>query len=135
MVSLNISLAELQTFLLIFLRVGAILLTLPIFGSRNIPILFKAGLSFAISLLLYPILNLDEFPVQFGIFSFGLGIISEVILGVIIGLSVKMVFAGMQLAGQLVLRWNSRRGNCDRQTGLSEYYNHRSHVQQCRNGL
>lgn len=89
-------------FLLIFLRVGAILLTVPIFGSKNIPILFKAGLSFAISLLLYPILNLDKFPVQLGALSFGLGVISEVILGTIIGLSVRMVFAGMQLAGQLV---------------------------------
>jgi flagellar biosynthetic protein FliR len=32
---------------------------------------------------------------------FGIGVISEVILGVIIGLSVRMVFSGIQLAGQL----------------------------------
>ncbi|MBW1784096.1 MAG: flagellar type III secretion system protein FliR [Deltaproteobacteria bacterium] len=98
----NVSLAEVQTFLLIFLRVGAILLTLPIFSSRGVPPLFKIGLSFAMSLLLYPILNLSQFPVQLGIIPLGLGIISEIILGVIIGLSVRMVFAGVQLAGQLV---------------------------------
>ena len=102
MAHLNISLAEVQAFLLIFLRVGAILLTMPILGSRNIPVLFKVGLSFTIGLLLYPILNLDEFPAQFEIISFGVGVISEIILGVIIGISVKMVFAGVQLAGQLV---------------------------------
>ena len=62
----NVSLAEIQTYLLIFLRVGAILLTVPIFGSRNIPVVFKVGLSFAISLLIYPILNLDEFAAQMG---------------------------------------------------------------------
>jgi len=102
MAHLNISLAEVQAFLLIFLRVGAILMTVPILGSRNIPILFKVGLSFTIGLLLYPILNLDEFPAQFEIISFGVGVISEIILGVIIGISVRMVFAGVQLAGQLV---------------------------------
>lgn len=102
MAHLNISLAELQAFLLIFLRVGAILMTVPILGSRNIPILFKVGLSFTIGLLLYPILNLDEFPARFEIISFGVGVISEILLGVIIGISVRMVFAGVQLAGQLV---------------------------------
>ena len=102
MAYLNISLAEVQAFLLIFLRVGAILLTVPIFSSSTIPLLFKVGLSFTIGLILYPILNLDEFPTQFEIISFGAGVISEIILGVIIGTSVRMVIAGVQLAGQLV---------------------------------
>jgi flagellar biosynthesis protein FliR len=102
MATLNISLAELQAFLLIFLRVGAMLLTLPIFGSASIPAAFKIGLSFAITLLLYPILNLDDFPAQLNVFSLGIGMISEILMGVIIGLSVRMVFAGVQLAGQLV---------------------------------
>lgn len=78
------------------------LLTLPILGSASIPALFKIGLSFAITLLLYPLLNLEGFPVQPSILALSLGMISEIILGVIIGLSVRMVFAGVQLAGQLV---------------------------------
>ncbi|MFO7600109.1 MAG: flagellar biosynthetic protein FliR, partial [Candidatus Desulfacyla sp.] len=75
---------------------------LPIFGSESIPAPFKIGLSFAITLLLYPILNLNEFPVQLSIIPLSLGMFSEIMLGVIIGLSVRMVFAGVQLAGQLV---------------------------------
>jgi len=98
----NVSLTEVQLFLLIFLRVGAILLTLPIFGSASIPAAFKVGLSFAVTLLLYPILNLEGFPVQLSILPLSLGMISEIMLGVIIGLSVRMIFAGVQLAGQLV---------------------------------
>ncbi|HEJ83241.1 MAG TPA: type III secretion protein, partial [Desulfobacteraceae bacterium] len=54
------------------------------------------------ALLLYPILNLEEFPVQLSILPLSLGMISEIMLGVIIGLSVRMIFAGVQLAGQLV---------------------------------
>jgi len=98
----NVSLAEVQIFLFIFLRVGAILLTLPIFGSASIPAPFKIGLSFAVALFLFPILNLNEFPAQLNIISLSLGMITEIMLGVIIGLAVRMVFAGVQLAGQLV---------------------------------
>ena len=102
MATFNVSLVEVQVFLLIFFRVGAILLTLPVFGSASIPPVFKIGLSFAIALLLYPILNLEGFPVQLSIIPLVLGMISEIIMGVIIGLSVRMVFAGVQLAGQLI---------------------------------
>jgi len=102
MAAFDVSLVTIQTFLLIFLRIGAILFTVPIFGSRAIPPLFKIALSFAVSLLLYPLLNLSLFPVQLDVIPLVLLIISEVILGVIIGLSVRMVFAGVQLAGQLV---------------------------------
>lgn len=102
MANFNVSLAQVQTFLLIFLRVAAILLTLPILGSRNIPTTFKIGLSFALSLILYSVLNLNILPVELNIFSLGVGAVSEIVLGVIIGLSVRMIFAGVQLAGQLM---------------------------------
>ncbi|MCF8120417.1 MAG: flagellar biosynthetic protein FliR [Deltaproteobacteria bacterium] len=98
----NVSLSEVQAFLFIFLRVVAILMTLPILGSRNIPAMFKIGLSFALSLLLYPILDLNAFPSQVAILPLAVGIISEIMLGVIIGLSVQMIFAGVKLAGQLM---------------------------------
>ncbi len=102
MLSLNISLLQVQTFLLVFLRVAAILLTAPIFNSRSIPVLFKAGLCFAVSLILFPLLDLNDFPVRFEVIPLVIGIISEVLIGVIIGLSVNMLFVGIQLAGQLV---------------------------------
>jgi len=102
MTFVNISLPQLQMFFLVFLRVGSILLTLPIFNSRNIPVLFKMGLSFTVSLVLFPILNLDDLPLRPGLIPFGIGVISEVLIGVIIGLSVRTIFAGVQLAGQLV---------------------------------
>jgi flagellar biosynthetic protein FliR len=97
----NIPLQHLQAFFLIFLRVGAIMMTAPLFGSKNIPVLLKAGLLLSISIVLYPIINLDPIPFLTEIMPFGLGVIGEIILGVAIGLSVRLLFAGIQLAGQL----------------------------------
>jgi flagellar biosynthetic protein FliR len=97
----NISLPQLQIFFLIFLRVGAIMMFVPVFDSRNIPVLFKAGLVFSVSILLFPILKLDNIPFINSAIPFGIGVIGEIMMGAVIGLSVRLIFAGIQLAGQL----------------------------------
>jgi flagellar biosynthetic protein FliR len=101
MISLNISLPQLQMFFLVFFRVGAILMTMPVFSSKSIPHLFKLGLAFATSLALFPLLELSTVPVSNSIFGLGIGVAGEILLGFVIGFSVKLIFAGVQIAGQL----------------------------------
>jgi len=101
MTGFDFSLTQLQTFFLIFLRVSAIMATAPLFDSKNIPVVFKAGLALAVSSLLFPVLKLGDTPFPTQVVPFAIGIAGEIILGVIIGLSVKLIFAGIQLAGQL----------------------------------
>jgi flagellar biosynthetic protein FliR len=101
MISFSIPLPQLQVFFFIFLRVGAILMTMPIFKSKSVPVLFKAGLTLAASMVLFPILNLKAFPELTNVISFGIGAIGEILLGITIGLSVNLIFAGIQMAGQL----------------------------------
>ena len=102
MVSFNVNLAQLQMFFLVFLRLGAILMSIPIFGGKNIPIVFKAGLAISVSIILFPILELEAIPSYDQAIPFGIGVLSEIMMGVIIGLSVNLIFSGIQLAGQLV---------------------------------
>ena len=101
MIALNISLPQLQLFFLVFLRVGAILMSIPIFDSKGIPLIFKMGLAFAIGIVLFPLLKLDVVPMASDIFSLGISVVGEIFLGLTIGFSVKLIFAGIQLAGQL----------------------------------
>jgi len=101
MIYLNISLPQLQLFLLVFLRIGAILLTMPVFESNTIPHLFRLALAFAVSLILFPLLKLNPMPVAGSIIALGIDAAREILLGLTIGFSVKFVFAGIQLAGQL----------------------------------
>jgi flagellar biosynthetic protein FliR len=60
------------------------------------------ALAFAVSLILFPMLDLNPVPPVSNIFTLGLGAVGEILLGLIIGLSVKLIFAGIQLAGQMV---------------------------------
>lgn len=101
MITLDIPLLQIQMFLLVFLRLGAILVFMPIFDSRSIPVLFKAGLALAMSVMLFPLLQLETVPLFSNFLSFGIGVVGEIMLGAIIGFSVKILFAGIQMAGQL----------------------------------
>jgi flagellar biosynthetic protein FliR len=101
MISLHISLPQLQMFFLVCLRIAAILMSMPVFESNTMPHLFKLALAFATGLILFPMLKLDPLPVAGSIFALGIGAAREILLGLTIGLSVKFIFAGVQLAGQL----------------------------------
>jgi len=101
MISVQLSLPQVQLFFLVVLRIGAIVLTMPVFNSKSIPILFKLGLAFAISLALFAILKLEPVPVFDQFLPFAIGVIGELMIGISIGLSVRVIFAGIQIAGQL----------------------------------
>ena len=101
MISVAIPLPQLHMFFLIFMRVGAILMTMPILKSKSIPVLFKAGLALAASVVLFPILKLENFPVASGLAPLAIGMFGEILLGIMIGLAVNLIFVGLQLAGQL----------------------------------
>jgi len=101
MVSFNISLPQLQLFFLVFLRVGAILMSIPVFDSRSIPVFFKIALALATSIILFPMLELEPLPMATNLLAMGVSVAGEILFGLVIGFSVKLIFAGIQLAGQL----------------------------------
>jgi flagellar biosynthesis protein FliR len=90
-----------QITMLIFLRVASIILTMPVFDGRNTPILFKAGLALSVTLLLLPQAEIKEPFVFTEALPFGVGVMSEILLGVTIGLSVRLFFAAIQFAGSI----------------------------------
>jgi len=102
MVNFTVPSVQIQTFIFIFLRVSAITMSIPILSQKSIPILFKAGLAFSISIILLPGIKLENIHYINELIPFGMGIMYEVMLGIVIGLSVRLIFAGIQLAGQII---------------------------------
>jgi flagellar biosynthesis protein FliR len=66
MISLQVSYPQVQMFLLVFLRVTVIMMSLPIFSGNNVPNMFKAGLSLAVALTLFPVIDLTVLPAMTG---------------------------------------------------------------------
>ena len=71
------------------------------FDNRSIPLLFKLALAFATSIILFPLLELNPISVSTSLVALGIGVAGETLLGFVIGFSVKLIFSGIQLAGQL----------------------------------
>ena len=101
MISLQVSYPQVQQFLLVFLRVTAILMSLPIFSGNNVPNMFKAGLALALSLVIFPVIDLTALPDMSGWVFVTMGVVSEVLLGLSIGLAIRLIMAGIQMAGQV----------------------------------
>ena len=92
---------QFHLFLLILLRVSALLIVTPIFGHRNYLARAKIGLAFMISLILFPVLSSSPFQVPEGVVPYALMMAREVVMGLVLGFAVLLFFVGVQFAGQL----------------------------------
>lgn len=101
MVSLAVSLPQLQLFFLVFLRTGAFLMSLPMINAPSVPVLFRIGLAVSASILLVPVLPPFDLPYLSDGFSLGVAAAGEILLGLLAGMAVRLVFEGLQLAGQV----------------------------------
>jgi flagellar biosynthetic protein FliR len=99
---LPLSYEEFKVFFLILIRVSVILFMFPFFSSRVIPVLTKAGLALIITVILYPVI--DTAPGAFPTTLWGMArmVLSELIVGMILGLLVQMFFEGVRIMGQTV---------------------------------
>lgn len=93
---------QIDAFVLVFLRVSALIAMIPIFGDRSVPMTVKGGLSLFLSFLIFPFV-LGFLPVMATslmpqIFTMG----GEIMIGIIIGLVSRFLFAGIQLGGELI---------------------------------
>ncbi len=94
---MEIKTQEFIDFVLILLRAGIVMTLLPIFGSKNLPALFRIGFIIALSFLLTPLIDIK---VSEG--DIPLIIISEVIAGLIMGIIARSVFMVAEMAGQVM---------------------------------
>jgi flagellar biosynthetic protein FliR len=95
-----ITVEQIETFVLIFLRVSAIIIVIPILGNRTVPLKVKGGLSIIIAFLIFPFVHSPA--ASYEVIPLVLKMAGEVLIGIIIGLTGRLLFAGIQLAGQLV---------------------------------
>ncbi len=100
--SVLISMQEVVRFSVVLARVGGVLVFAPFFSSRSIPAQAKVVLALVASLALLPAVPLSKMPEDLGIGAIlGIGL-GQMVFGMVIGLTASFVFAGMQMAGQLI---------------------------------
>lgn len=84
-------------FLLVLLRSSVFFAFLPILGSSSLPGRFRIGLAIAIAALLTPVVDFHAAGNDVAVI-----VLREVVLGMALGLSVRFVFYGIEIAGQMM---------------------------------
>jgi flagellar biosynthetic protein FliR len=92
---------QMQGFFWVLIRVSTLFFLLPLFGARNIPSLWKAGLSFVVAIILTPVVPLPaSLPVSAP--EIIVGILSEVLMGFILSLTIRMFLSATEMGGQFM---------------------------------
>ncbi|MEP5621112.1 MAG: flagellar biosynthetic protein FliR, partial [Hyphomicrobiales bacterium] len=90
-------------FMLMFARLGTMIMIMPALGESSIPSRFRLTIALALTLVLYPVgsseypPNLIANPVQLAILLF-----SEIAIGVGIGLCARLITSALQIAGVII---------------------------------
>ena len=98
--NIHILLPQFQAFLVLVSRIGGLLAALPVFSGRTIPVKVKLGLVLTLSLMLAPSIPMPTVSLDPVILAGGM--LSEITIGVTIGLAVRLMFGALEVAGELL---------------------------------
>ncbi len=96
-----ISIEQIEFFLIILVRISGFIFTAPFFNLKNVPTRVKVGLAGGLAILLYNTLPYE--PVLYdGVTGLTLLLVSETLVGLILGFMANICYQILQFAGQLL---------------------------------
>ncbi len=99
MVHYDVSYADLEFFLLIFVRITAMVYIVPFFSMNAVPRRFRAGLSFFMAVLVYGTMSTHE-PIFYDtVFQYAIIVLKEMVTGLLLGMGVNMCTTILNLTG------------------------------------
>ncbi|MEI5906188.1 flagellar biosynthetic protein FliR [Bacillus spongiae] len=88
-----------SVYLLIFVRLSAFFVTLPLFSYRTIPAQHRIGFSAVLAWIMYYVVATDPIPIDGYYF---LLIIKETMVGLLVGFTAYMIVSAIQIAGGFI---------------------------------
>ncbi len=93
---------QIELWLLVLVRVSVMVFLLPIILTDEVPAKFKAGLSFFLSLVLFPTLPATSVLIPESVPAYMFLAMREIYIGAVMGFAGTFVFAGLRFAGSWV---------------------------------
>lgn len=98
--ALHIAVPQFQHLLVVLARIAGILAAMPVIGSRSVPPMIKLGMALALGVALLPVVRVPDLPEDPLRMTMGLG--AEFLVGLVIGIGLRLLFAGIELAGEMM---------------------------------
>ena len=102
MISLNWLPGTAYALVLVFARVGSILMLIPAIGETNIPSRFRLTFALALSFVLYPLVSTRLPPLADDLTSIVIALGHEIIIGLTIGTIARLAVSSAQVAGSII---------------------------------
>src|SRR5437879_1997343 len=85
------------TFMLVFARVGAMVMLLPGFGESNIPVRIKLAIALLLTLIILP-LHRTAYQVDLSSMSaLGVLMVHEIVIGIVLGATARVTLSALQV--------------------------------------
>jgi flagellar biosynthesis protein FliR len=97
-----LSLAVVQKYLLIAIRVGTLFAIAPLLGSGQIPAMTKIIIGLVLALILYPVVHVAPQHLPCPLSVYVIYILQEFMVGLVIGFATMLFLNGIYLAGQII---------------------------------
>ncbi|WOH64369.1 flagellar biosynthetic protein FliR [Bradyrhizobium sp. BWA-3-5] len=90
------------TFMLVFARVGAMVMLLPGFGESNIPVRVKLAIALLLTLIILP-LHRTAYQVDLtSMAALGVLLVHEIAIGIVLGATARVTLAALSVAGSVI---------------------------------
>jgi len=84
-----------------FFRIAGLVMSAPIIGTRSVPVRVRLIIAIAISMVIVPVIHVPQVTDPFGLEGVLISI-QQVIIGIAMGLTIRVVFVVLEMAGQLI---------------------------------
>ncbi len=95
-----ISIAQAQLYFLVFTRVMATIIHVPMLGGQGIPNQVRIGLGLLLAAVLIPWQPLPADAESLSLLAFTIGIVKEILIGTLAGFAADMIFGAVQIAAE-----------------------------------
>ena len=89
-------------FMLVFARIGAMVMLLPGLGEVNIPVRVKLGIALALTLIILPLHRAAYHVDMQSITPLAVLMVHEIIIGVVLGATARVTLSALQVAGSII---------------------------------
>src|SRR3984885_10742074 len=90
------------TFMLVFARVGAMVMLLPGLGESNIPVRIKLAIALLLTLIILPLHRADYHIKMDAVSALLVLMIYEILIGIVLGATARVTLAALQVARSVI---------------------------------
>jgi flagellar biosynthesis protein FliR len=98
----DFTVVQIELWLLVLVRVSMMVFLLPIITTDDVPTRFRAGMSFFLSIILFPALPAESVIIPSSLPAYMMLALREIYIGAVMGFAGTFVFAGLRFAGSWI---------------------------------